>query len=121
MGAKYSELKTQNAELRSLMEGFAAKMKLEPGSLVVFTVAQKFIGVGFGLGWSAMDNMSKFMSQLAGGPVRCMATTDKNPFAVDQLDNVGRAKLRALLDQLDQLALPSQKEAMYPKAIATPR
>lgn len=119
MGAKYKQLKEENNELRHLMEGFAAKIKLEPGSLVVFTTDR--IGAGFGYGWGAMDNMSKFMSQLAGGPVRCMATTDKNPFAVDQLDNVGRAKLRALLDQLDQLALPSQKESVMPKGIATPR
>jgi hypothetical protein len=92
-----------------------------PGDMVVFKVDPKSIGTSFGVGWGCMDLISRMMSQLAGGAVRCIATTDRQPFAVDQLDKFGRAKLRGLLDQLDALAAQTDKEKNIPKAIATPR
>jgi hypothetical protein len=121
MGARYKELKNENSDLRAALEGFVTRVRVSPGDMVVFKVDPKSIGVPFGVGWGCMDLISRMMSQLAGGAVRCIATTDRQPFAVDQLDKFGRAKLRALLDQLDALADKAEKENTIPRAVATPR
>lgn len=120
---RYKDLKDENFELKRAMEGFVARVGVSPGDMVVFRVDPKYIGCTFGVGWACMDNISKMMSQLAGGAVRCIATTDRNPFDVSQLDRFGRAKLRALLDQLDALAVKNleHSEATLPRGIATPR
>lgn len=121
MGARYKELKQENRDLRAALEGFVERIKLEPGEMVVFRVDPKSIGTTLGVGWGCMDTLSKIMSQMAGGAVRCIATTDRNPFAVEQLDRFGRAKLRGLLDQLDLAAKPEFREWTIPRAVATPR
>jgi hypothetical protein len=124
MGARYRDLKNENREMRAAVEGFVSKVSLKPGDMVVFKVDPKSIGTSFGVGWGCMDNISAMMSQMAGGAVRVIATTDRNPFDVSQLDKFGRAKLRALLDQLDALARqanPTGSESSIPRGIATPR
>ncbi len=114
MGKRYQDLKTENEELRQALAAKFVKHSIRAGDLVVFLANQNkvpgsrgtryqksTIGMSFGIGYGAMENLRRLFTALAGGPVGILASSQEE---IDcwLLNQDERARLRATLDAIDK-------------------
>lgn len=114
MGSRYQDLKQENEELRQALKAKFVAHRITPGTLVVLKANQNpdtwrrgtryqksTIGASFGVGYGCMENLRRLFSDLAGGPVGILASSQEE---IDAwlLNKDERARLRATLDAIDK-------------------
>lgn len=114
MGNRYQDIKRENEELRQALAAKFVAHRITPGTLVVLKADQNAkpgqrgnryqkstIGMSFGVGYGCMENLRRLFTELAGGPVGILASSQEEIDA--WLLNVDeRARLRATLDAIDR-------------------
>lgn len=127
MGKRYQELKKENAELRQALAAKFVKHSIRKGDLIVFLADQNAkpgqrgnrydtstIGMNFGVGWGAMENIRRLLTELAGGPVGVMASS-RQEIDVFNLSRDERARFKATIEAIDAgHAKPTFKELENP-------
>lgn len=114
MGKRYSDLKRENEELRQALKAKFVKHSIRTGDLVVFLADQNpspgqrgtryqksTLGMSFGTGYAAMENLRRMLVDLAGGPVGVLASSQEE-INCWILNRDERARLRATLDAVDR-------------------
>jgi hypothetical protein len=114
MGKRYATLKQENEELRQALAAKFVAHRITPGTLVVLKADQNkapglrgsryqksTIGMSFGVGYGCMENLRRLFTELAGGPVGILASSQEE---IDAwlLNKDERARLRATLDAIDK-------------------
>jgi hypothetical protein len=127
MGSRYQDLKQENECLRQALKAKFVAHRIQAGTLVVFKADQNAapgcrgtryqkstIGMSFGVGYGAIENLRRMFTDLAGGPVGILVSSQEE-INTWMLNRDERARLRATLDAIDAgAAKPTYKPLEEP-------